>query len=432
MAAAPAPLPRGPGPQSSAAGSARYASYVLGVLVLVNLFNFVDRQIVSVLLQQIQDEFRMSDEWMGLLTGLAFMLVHATLGLPIARWADRGSRRTIIALGVALWSAMTAASGFAGSFAVLVALRMGVGIGEAAGTPPAHSLISDYFPPARRATALGLYAVGLHAGVAFGFIAAGWLGQEFGWRKTFLIVGLPGLLIALLLALTVREPPRATRSEAHPLREVLAFLARQRSFVLLVCAGSFHAMAGYSTAHWAPTFLVRVHHLSYTEVGFALGGLSLLAGGGGAWLGGRLVDRLSARDVRWYAWVPAIAAFGSIPFACAFLLSSSPGTALALYAPAMFSLGLYTGPVYAMKQALAKPRMRAMAVAVHLFVVSIVGGGIGPWLVGGASDALRESMGELGIRYAILGAFALGASVAGGLYLLIPRTLERDFARARE
>jgi MFS family permease len=415
----------------SAAVSRRYANYVLGVLVLVNLFNFVDRQIVAVLLTPIQAEFGVSDQWMGLLTGMAFMLVHATLGLPIALLADRGSRKRILALGVAVWSAMTALSGAARSFPMLLALRMGVGIGEAAGTPPAHSMISDYFPPERRASALAWQALGLHAGVAFGLVAAGWLGQHVGWRATFWIVGLPGLALALLLALTVKEPARTTSVASHALGEVLRFLRGSRAYLWLLLAGSFHALAGYSMAHWAPTFLIRVHGMSLAEAGSWLGAFAFFAGGGGALAGGRLADRLGGRDPRWYAWVAALAAFGALPFAAAFLLMDSRLAALACYAPQVFAIGLYNGPLYAMNQTLAKPRMRAMAVAIHLFVVSILGGGVGPWLVGLSSDALRASQGEAGVRFALLGAFAVGTVGAGCLYLLAARTLARDFEAAK-
>jgi len=404
---------------------------VLGVLVLMNLLNHVDRNIVSVLLQPIRDEFQASDEWMGLLTGMAFMLVHATVGLPIALWADRGSRRTIVALGLAVWSAMTVLSGLARSFPQLLGLRMGVGIGEAAGTPPSHSMISDYFPPERRATALATQAMGLHAGVAFGYIAAGWLGQYFGWRATMVIVGLPGLLLALVVATTVKEPPRKTKVAAHPLGEVVRFLVGQRAYLLLLVAASFHAMAGYSMAHWAPTFLLRVHGLSLATLGTWLGIFAFFFGGGGALLGGRMADRLGRSDPRWYAWTAAIAAFAALPCGVGFLLADTPALAVACYAPQILAIALYNGPLYAMNQGLAKPRMRAIAVAIHLFVVSIVGGGVGPWLVGRASDALRAGHGELGIRFALLGVFAVGVSAAGFFYLLAARSLARDFDAAR-
>jgi MFS family permease len=431
MAAATAETSKPARPAPEAPPSRAYTNYVLGVLLLMNLLNHVDRNIVSVLLQQIRDEFHASDEWMGLLTGMAFMLVHATVGIPIALWADRGSRRTVVALGLAVWSAMTALSGTARSFAQLLGLRMGVGIGEAAGSPASHSMISDYFPPERRATALAVQAVGLHAGVAFGYVAAGWLGQLYGWRATMVIVGLPGLLLALVVATSVREPRRTTTVAAYPLREVLRFLFSQRAYVCLLVAASFHAMAGYSVAHWAPTFLVRVHGMSYGAIGSWLGGFALVAGGGGALLGGRVADRLGRRDARWYAWVAAIAAFAALPWGFGFTLFASPIAAVACYAPQIFATALYNGPIYAMNQGLAKPRMRAMAVAVHLFIVSILGGGIGPWLVGRGSDALRPTQGELGIRFALLGVFAVGMLGAGIFYLLAARTLARDFEAAR-
>jgi len=428
--ASPAPEPSAH-PAQPASTAPGYAHYVLGVLVLMNLLNHVDRNIVSVLLEPIRSEFRASDEWMGLLTGMAFMLVHATMGIPIALWADRGSRRAIVALGLAVWSAMTSLSGLARSFPQLLVLRMGVGIGEAAGTPPSHSMISDYFPPERRATALATQAFGLHAGIAFGYIAAGWLGQYFGWRATMVVVGLPGLVLALVVATTVKEPPRKTKVAAHPLGEVVRFLAGQRAYLYLLAAASFHAMAGYSMAHWGPTFLLRVHGLSLASVGTWLGVFAFFAGGGGALLGGRMADRLGRRDPRWYAWTAAIAAFAALPFGLGFLLSGSPVAAVACYAPQTLAIALYNGPLYAMNQALARPRMRAMAVAIHLFIVSIVGGGVGPWLVGRASDALRATQGELGIRFALLGVFAVGVSVAGIFYLLAARSLARDFEAAK-
>ena len=409
-----------------------YSYYVLAVLVAMNLFNFVDRNMVAVLLPQIQEEFSVSDELLGVLTGLSFVVVNGIVGIPIARWADRGSRRSIIAVGVFVWSALTALSGAARSFVQLLILRAGVGIGEAAGTPPAHSLISDYFPPERRARALSIYAMGLYAGIMFGYLVAGWVGEYFGWRLTFVVVGIPGLALAVLVRATVKEPPRQTTVESHPIGEVFRYLFSRPAYVFLLIAASFHAGAGYSMAQWAPTFLGRVHGMSLSETGTALGLLTGFAGAAGALTGGALADRLGARDWRAYAWVTAGAAFLALPFGAVFLLADSPAWALAAFAPHIFATGIYTGPLYAMNQALAKPRMRATAVAIHLLMTSILGGGLGPWAVGRMSDALRPEWGEEGIRWAILVVLAVGTSLAGAFYLLTSRTLREDVASAAE
>jgi MFS family permease len=408
-----------------------YPYYVLFALGLVNLFNYVDRHIVSVLLVPIQNEFRVSDEWMGLLTGMAFMLAHSLFAIPIARWADRGSRRSIIALGVAVWSAMTALSGLARSFGQLLVLRMGVGIGEAAGAPPAHSIISDYFEPARRATALALFSVGLYVGIMFGYIAAGWVGEYFGWRRTFLVVGLPGLALAVLIRGTVREPPRTGIREEHRFAEVLGYLFSRPAYLALLLAASFHAFASYSAAHWAPTFLRRVHGMPLGEMATALGVATGLGGIAGALLGGALADRLGRRDARAYAFVAAGAAFASIPCAALFLVVEGTYAAVACYVPYILLVGAYNGPLFALNQGLAPPRMRAMAAAIHLITVSLLGGGLGPWLVGRMNDALRVDHGDAGIRYSLLAMIGLGSACAGVFYLISSVTLRRDLEAAR-
>jgi predicted MFS family arabinose efflux permease len=244
-------------------------------------------------------------------------------------------------------------------------------------------------------------------------------------------VGLPGLLVALLVGRTVDEPVRSgTAADAQPLREVLAYLFRRPAYGFLLVAASFHASAGYAMAHWAPTFLVRVHGLSYAEVGTWMGLLTGLAGAAGALCGGVLADRLGAGDQRWYAWVAAIAAFAALPFGAAFLLIEAELVALLCFAPHIFAIGVYTGPLYAMNQGLARPRMRAMAVAVHLFVVSVVGGGIGPFLVGRLSDGLAAEWGDASIRHALLIVLGVGTLGAGIFYLFTSRTLRADLAEA--
>ena len=417
-------------PQSAPARSPRYPNYVLAVLVAVHMFNFIDRQIVAVLLQQIKEEFRVSDASLGLLTGLAFVLVYAVIGIPIARVADRGSRRTVIALGVAVWSAMTALSGAARSFVQLALLRVGVGIGEAAGTPPSHSLISDYFPPERRARALSIQAIGVYGGVMFGYLAAGWLGQELGWRATMAAVGTPGLVLAAVVWLTVDEPRRAATDPMPPVGEVIAYLRARRAYLALLVAASLHACAGYAVAQWYPTYLVRVHGLSYAEVGAALGLLTGIVGAAGAIAGGRLADRLAARDQRWYAWIAAISAWAGIPFAVLFLTANGTALALAYFAPQIFTAGIYAGPLYAMNQGVAKPRMRATAVAVHLLVVGIVGGGLSPWLVGRLSDAFAATQGVASLRGALLIVVCTASALAGFGYLVASRSLREDFEAA--
>ena len=407
-----------------------YPHYVLSVMFLVSVFNFVDRNVVSVLLQPIKEDFGVSDAWMGALTGFAFMIVHSVFGLPLARWADRGDRRLILTLGIAVWSVLTAASGFARHFGVLLVTRMGVGIGEAAGSPTAHSMISDYYPPERRATALAVYAMGVYVGIMFGYIVAGWLNDLLGWRLTFMVVGLPGLVIALLVYLTVDEPPRTTEVESHPLGEVVQYLFAKRAYVILLAAASFHAAAAYCIAQWAPTFLLRVHGMSLSEIGLSLGLVTGVSGVAGTIVGGTVSDRLARGNRAWYAWTTAFAAFGSLPFAIGFVTSSSPLIALVWFAPMTFLTGMYIGPLYAMNQGLARPRMRATAVAVHLFVVSILGGGVGPWVVGMMNDAFQAEYGDAGIRQSLIWVQSVCLVLAGACYVLVSRTLARDMEGA--
>jgi predicted MFS family arabinose efflux permease len=268
--------------------------------------------------------------------------------------------------------------------------------------------------------------MGLYFGIMFGYIAAGWIGQYFGWRLAFVLVGAPGLLLALLLYFTVDEPTRATTVDSHPLGEVVRYLFAKPAYVFLLGAASFHAAAAYCMAHWAPTFLIRVHGMSLAEAATWLGLLTGGAGAAGALVGGMLSDRLARADRRAYAWVAAFAAIGSLPFAIGFVVSESAVQALALFVPLIFLTGVYTGPLYAMNQGLAKPRMRAMAVALHLFVVSILGGGVGPWLVGLLNDSFRAEYGEMGIRHSLVLVQSIGLVLAGACYLIVSRTLSRD------
>ncbi|MEZ4281500.1 MAG: MFS transporter [Myxococcota bacterium] len=412
------------------AGSS-YSYYVLAMLALVNMINYVDRNILSVLIGPIKQEFQVSDEAMGLLTGLAFMIVHCFFGLPLARIADRTSRRTVVAVGVAVWSAMTAVMGLAASFGQLLVLRMGVGIGEAAGAPPSHSLLSDYFPPEKRATALSLFGMGVYGGTMFGYFAAGWLGETFGWRMAFVAVGLPGLVLAALVGTTVREPARAAPVSDESILFVLRYLLSRPAFVFLMAAASFHAIAAYAAIVWTPTFYGRVHGLSLSQIGLWLGLVSGIGGALGALGGGLLSDRFGGRDKRWYAWVAAgVALLASPASLVVYRFTDSSRTSLIAYFGFILLIGAYNGPLHAMNQFLAKPRMRSMSVAIQLLIVNLVGGVIGPWAIGRACDVLRPEYGEAGIRHAM--AFTVGVCtiVASLFYLATSRSLRQGITDA--
>lgn len=432
-ALSPPPAASSPNAAAGAPAPSAYSYYVLLMLGLVNMLNYVDRNILSVLITPIKDEFQVSDEAMGLLTGLAFMVVHSLFGLPLARLADRTTRRTVIAVGVAVWSAMTAVMGLASSFGQLLFLRMGVGIGEAAGAPPSHSLLSDYFPPERRATALSLFGMGIYAGTMFGYFAAGSLGEQFGWRYTFVVVGIPGLALAALVGATVREPVRAAPAADESILFVLRYLLSKPAFVFLMIAASFHATAAYAAIIWTPTFYGRVHGMTLSQIGLWLGLVSGVGGAIGALGGGLLSDRLGRSDKRWYAWLASIVALLAAPLSLvAYLLTDTPRASLFAYFGFILLIGAYNGPLHAMNQFLAKPRMRSTSVAIQLLIVNLVGGAIGPWAVGRACDVLRPEYGEAGIRHVLWVAIAVCSCLASLFYLATSRSLRQGIADAAE
>jgi MFS family permease len=398
--------------------------------------NFVDRQILSILLPSIKQELALPDTYLGLLSGTAFGIFYATLGVPIARLADRFSRKWVMTTCLVLWSAFTAACGTAAGFGSLLACRIGVGVGEAGGSPPAHSLISDYFPPEKRATALAVFSLGVPFGILVGFMAGGWLDQTLGWRNAFAVVGAPGLLLAAIVALTLREPPRG-HSEglvhgsgpAPSAREVIAFLWRAKSFRHSSFAGGLYSFVGYSVVNWTPSFLVRSHGMSTARIGFWLAMIVGVGGGIGNYLGGTLADRWQAREPRARVYLPALAVAASFPFGFVIYTTSNTTLALALLViPTALGL-MYQAPTFAVTQSLATPRMRATAAAVLLFVLNIVGLSLGPAVTGALSDALAPRYGADSLRWALLIVSTLFVWSAIHFYLA-GRTLEADVARA--
>ncbi|MSR13651.1 MAG: MFS transporter [Gammaproteobacteria bacterium] len=381
--------------------------YVLGILVVVYTFNFIDRQILSILLQDIKEDLGLSDSLLGLLSGFAFAAFYATLGIPIARYADRANRRNLIAYALALWSGMTALSGLAQNFWQLLAARIGVGIGEAGCTPPANAILSDYYPPEQRATAFGIYAMGIPIGILFGFLVGGWINEFFGWRKAFFIVGLPGLLLAILVRYTVREPVRGQSEqrvvvgEQPSLRETFEHLRRKRAFVHLALGGGLTAFVGYSWIVWMPAFLMRSHGMSSGEVGTALGLIVGIAGAIGIAAGGYLADRVARFDRRWSLWLVSVAVVINIPFAAGVFFATNASDAL-LWMIVPFLLGnFWQGTSFAQTQGLVGLRMRAVAAAVLLFIVNMIGLGAGPQLVGIVSDLLNPRFGADSLRWAL-------------------------------
>jgi MFS family permease len=411
-----------------------YANYVLGLLFVVYVVNFIDRQVLSILIDPIKEDLGVSDTMMGLLVGFGFAVFYTFAGIPIARWADTGSRRLVITFSLTVWSLMTAASGLARNFVQLALARIAVGIGEAGGTPPSHALLSDYFPPERRATALALYGNGIYVGAGLGIMAGGFIKEAFGdWRIAFYVLGLAGLPLAGVLWWTVRELPRGA-TEAHAVADsglgfmgVVRFLVSRRSFRWLVIGACCQAISGYAILNWGAIFMLRVHELSYAQVGAWLGPTIMFGGCAGVTLGGILTDRLGNTDIRWHMRMPAVASVVGLPFVFGFLLLDSPITALVSFVPFYTVSNVFVGPLWSTAQNLARPDMRATASAVLLFIVNIVGLGMGPSLVGLTNDLLADRFGTEAIRYSLL-FVALVGGVASVFFWIGSSTLREDIA----
>ncbi len=418
--------------------SDKYKAYVLLILTGVYAFNFIDRQILIILQESVKADLGLSDTQLGLMTGLAFAFFYVTLGIPVARLADKTNRRNVIAVSLALWSLMTALSGMVLNFTQMLLARVGVGIGEAGGSPPAHSMISDYFPPEKRATALSIYSTGIYIGIFFGFFAGGWLDENLGWRKAFLVVGLPGFLYALLLLFTVKEPPRGLSDNVDnkvpskaSLIKTLKFLASKKTFVLLALAGGFHNFGMYGIGNFFAPFLSRIHDMTSSEIGTWLG---LAMGGGGiigTFLGGWLADRLGKRDLRWYLWIAVVSLIINLPILGLILFSPDKVIVLTFFFFSVLFSSLYLGPSLAVTQNLADSESRALASAILFFVFNLIGLGLGPLCIGALSDYLAPQYGDLSLRYAYCIIFVTGG-IAIGLYYWASKFYKQELAPKRD
>lgn len=411
-----------------------YTRYVMAIMFAVYVMSYVDRQLASVLLEDMKHDLGASDAQMGLLTGVAFAVVYATLGIPIARWADHGVRRSIIAGGLAVWSVATALTGAGRSYFEVLLARFGVGAGESAAGPPGHALLSDYFPLEQRGRALAIYSAGGSVGMMLGMWLGGALGDLYGWRAAFVIVGLPGLALAVLVQRTVREPVRGRFDKMPPapresLGKVAATLWRTRSFRWMTLAATLHVFAGFGAAAWTPAFLMRIHDLTASQAGFWLGPVVGTGAFAGGLFWGWAVDASGKRDLRWYMWLPTIATMVAMPFSYAFVLWPDSNAIYFQVVSAFFG-NCYAGATFAMVQSLARPHMRAMAAAGVLFVMNLGGLGLGPTIIGFMNDWLTPRFGIEAIRVSLLiiGLPHLLAAVFG---ILAARTLREDIARAQ-
>jgi predicted MFS family arabinose efflux permease len=400
----------------------RIAQWSLAMLVVVNVTSQLDRQILNVLIEPIRKELGLSDTEIGALVGIAFAVFHTIAGLPLARIADRGNRRNLIVAALSMWSVMTAACGLARSYVELFMARVGVGIGEAGCAPSAQSILSDTFPAERRGRALATYQLGVPIGLLFGLTGGGYLADLYHWRTVFFIVGLPGIVIAIITRFVLREPPRGPEEKLEPVGSVLGYLFGLRSMRHHMMGCSLHTLTLAATATFNFPFLVRVHGFSSTEAGLAIGLLTGLAGGLGTYAGGWLGDRYATRDPRWRIWCIAIGAVVSIPFSIFGYLTESATLSIVALSIGVIGSYMYAGAGHAVAQSLVKPRMRAMTAASMLFAMNLFGYGVGPAVAGALSDAFG---GEEALRYS-LSVMTLVLLWAAVHYLLATRTYRED------
>lgn len=415
--------------------TARYSWYVLAVLLCVYTVNWMDRYVLIILLEPIKHDLKLSDTDLGLLSGFVFATIYSLAGIPIARLADRAVRRSVIAAGLVVWSAMTALSGLAANFTQLVAARFGVALGESACSPAASSLIADYFPAERRATAFAIYGVGITIGMALGLAVGGWANERYGWRAAFFVAGLPGLALALILRLTVREP---TRGQAEPFAvdhaqysaagTARAILSRKSFWAYTVGLGLF-SFSGNAFETWTPVYLMRAYHLGTAELGSWLGSLEAASGLIGTVAGGLVADRLGRRNPCWYLWMPAAAAAMMIPLMFAFLHTRGAAMYIFYFLTTICSSS-YMAPMVAITQRIMPVHMRALATALLYLLLNLIGPGAGPLVAGVLSDLFAPTYGVQGLRLSLT-ITLLGAACGVAVTLWGARALPDDLARGR-
>ena len=401
-----------------------YRYYVLIILTVVSMVNIMDRLIMSILLEDIKAEFAMTDTQLGLLAGLAFALFYALMSIPIARWADVSNRKKILAGALIIWSGMTALCGAATGFVSLFLARLGVGIGEAGGSPPSYSIMADYFKPSERARAMGIYFTGAVLGTGGGLIVGGLLGEWLGWRMTFFVLGVPGVLLGVLLYFTVKEPPRGrydtgnqASKEATDLPRTLKSLARNKVYVRVSISFAMLTMVGYAMAMWLAPIMLRNFDVSLGKVGLYLGITYICGGIPGPLIGGYLTDYMVKLDSRWRAWIPAIAVVCSVSTFWFCLSAESLWEFLGFFALTYAIFMIPQGASMSLLQSSVGSGERALGTSFALLVNSMVGLALGPLLIGILSDALAPTYGVKSLNYALMTVCGIAALIATLCYL---------------
>lgn len=403
---------------------------VLWMLMLIYTFNFIDRQIIVILAEPIKAEFQLSDQDLGWLTGLAFAAIYVVLGIPLARFADSNNRKNIVSACLAIWSVMTALSGMAGNFVQLLLARVGVGIGEAGCSPPSHAIISDYFPQKQRATALSIYSMGIYFGILLGFVVGGIIAKQYGWRNAFYVIGVSGIVLAVISYNFIKEPIRGA-ADGHQevsdvsFGEVISYLWSKKTFVYISIAAGLNTFITYGVGNFLASFWQRVHHLDIAQAGIAMGLTAGFGGMIGTFGGGWLGDKLQTRDKRWYLWLILLAGLINIIPSIFVFFSSITSLALAMSFFTSLFTAVYMGPCLAVSYSLVNSKMRALTSSIFFFILNFIGLGFGPLVIGILSDYFEPEYGELSLRYAFLITIPVGL-LSGLFFYLASRTYRED------
>lgn len=425
-----------PGRSERRCGSRIYRRYALAAMVAVYTLNLLDRGLMGLLMQPIKEDLRLSDTQLGFLTGMAFGLFYATLGVPIARWADRGNRVTITSLAIALWGLTVMVCLFVGNYVQLVFARMAAAVGESGCKPPTYSLVGDYFPePAERIRAMSIYWLSGPLAAMISPIVGGWLCAMYGWRMTFFLMGIPGLVLAVLIKLTLVDPRTLSdKSSSHipvlpPLKDVLATLWDRRSCRHLAIALILLFAVVFGVYPWNAAFMMRSHGIGTAELGVWLGTISGVSGIGGVLLGGYVASRWYSTNARGQIRISALAVASTVPCYICFLLLPCKYSAFIMLMPLTLALNFFVAPIYALLQELVSDEARATTMAVIMLLYNLIGMGIAPQLVGMFSDWLMPALGRDSLRYAMLSMTFIGFWSAYHL-LRAGRTVDEDLSVA--